>query len=142
MGWIVPALLAQDAPPRLYFDEVAQIAMPRWSLGRVVLVGDACQGVSLLAGQGASLAMAGAYVLAAELARAKSDMVDALTRYERQVKPRVARKQEASRRLARWCIPDNRAQLAVRNVVLRLAAWPMTAQVLKRLLAPESIMQS
>jgi 2-polyprenyl-6-methoxyphenol hydroxylase-like FAD-dependent oxidoreductase len=142
MGWIVPELLAQDAPPRLYFDEVAQIAMPRWSVGRVVLVGDACQGVSLLAGQGASLAMAGAYRLAAELARAGSDIAGALTRYERQVKPRIENKQEVGRRMARWCIPDNQARLAVRNMVLRLAAWPMTAQVLKRLLAPESIMQS
>ena len=41
-GWHVPALL--DRLPRtadLYLDEVAQVAMPRWSGGRVVLLGDA-----------------------------------------------------------------------------------------------------
>ena len=85
------------------------------------------------------LALAGAYILAAELARAGGDMAGALTRYERQVKPRIESKQAAGRRLARWCIPDNQARLVVRDMVLRLAAWPMMSRVLKRLLAPESI---
>jgi hypothetical protein len=39
-----------------------QVMAPRWFAGRVVLLGDACGCVSLLAGQGASLAMAAAYV--------------------------------------------------------------------------------
>ena len=59
---------ALPPPGALYYDQVAQIDMPRWSAGHVVLVGDACQAVSLLAGQGASLALAGARVLADELA--------------------------------------------------------------------------
>jgi 2-polyprenyl-6-methoxyphenol hydroxylase-like FAD-dependent oxidoreductase len=29
-------------PPALYYDQVAQIVMPRWTTGRVLLVGDAC----------------------------------------------------------------------------------------------------
>ena len=66
-AWIVPALLARCRPSALFVDEVFQIAMPSWSLGRVVLVGDACQCLSLLTAQGASMAMAGAYVLAEDL---------------------------------------------------------------------------
>jgi 2-polyprenyl-6-methoxyphenol hydroxylase-like FAD-dependent oxidoreductase len=46
--------------------------MPRWSAGRVTLVGDACYAVSLLAGQGASRSMAGAFVLANRLHDAPS----------------------------------------------------------------------
>jgi 2-polyprenyl-6-methoxyphenol hydroxylase-like FAD-dependent oxidoreductase len=52
----------------VHFDQAEQIELSRWSEGRVALVGDAAGCVSLLAGQGASLAVAGAAVLAAELA--------------------------------------------------------------------------
>jgi 2-polyprenyl-6-methoxyphenol hydroxylase-like FAD-dependent oxidoreductase len=73
LGWVVPQAL-QHCPPsaEMYYDQVAQIVMPSWSKGRVVLVGDACYAVSLLAGQGASLGMAGAYVLADQLSRTPS----------------------------------------------------------------------
>ena len=52
----------------LFFDIVSQIRMPRWSSGRVALVGDAAYAPSFLSGQGSSLALVGAYVLAGELA--------------------------------------------------------------------------
>jgi 2-polyprenyl-6-methoxyphenol hydroxylase-like FAD-dependent oxidoreductase len=53
LGWVVPDALAQCPPAgEVYYDQVAQIRMPRWHRGRVVLVGDACYAVSLLAGQG------------------------------------------------------------------------------------------
>ena len=57
----------------LYFDAVSQITLPRWSEGRTALVGDAAYCPSLLAGEGAAFAMAGAYILAAELDRAGGD---------------------------------------------------------------------
>ena len=50
-----------------YFDSVSQVELPDWRSGRVTLAGDACQCVSLFAGQGASLALAGAFILAEEL---------------------------------------------------------------------------
>jgi 2-polyprenyl-6-methoxyphenol hydroxylase-like FAD-dependent oxidoreductase len=90
LDWVVPGLLGQlDRVKSLYFDAVAQIELPSWSAGRVSLVGDACGCVSLLAGQGASLAMAEAEVLAAELDRAESDPRDALARYEARLEPAV-----------------------------------------------------
>ncbi|MGW4960823.1 FAD-dependent monooxygenase [Nonomuraea sp. NPDC004186] len=69
VGWEVPALLesVRDAKD-FYFDSVTQIHMDRWSTGRVVLVGDAAYCASPAAGQGTSLALVGAYVLAGELA--------------------------------------------------------------------------
>src|ERR1700740_1343153 len=54
-----------------------------WSSGLSVLVGDAAYAPSLLAGEGAGLAMAGAYVLAAELERANGDHTVAFSSYER-----------------------------------------------------------
>ena len=68
MGWITRQLVA-DAPPStpVFMDALVQIQMPTWHHGRVALVGDACGCPTLLLGQGASLAMAGAYLLAEAL---------------------------------------------------------------------------
>ncbi|MFE4216856.1 FAD-dependent monooxygenase [Streptomyces sp. NPDC056844] len=68
-GWEVPGMLAAlDDTDDLFFDAVSQIRMPRWSSGRVALVGDAAYTPSFLTGQGTSLALVGAYMLAASLA--------------------------------------------------------------------------
>jgi 2-polyprenyl-6-methoxyphenol hydroxylase-like FAD-dependent oxidoreductase len=134
-GWIVPVLLDRCDISSLYIDEVSQIAMPSWSQGRVVLVGDACQSLSLITAQGASLAVAGAFVLAEELERTGNDVRAALVRYERRVKPAASRVQAAGRRLARWFVPESRARLAVRDMAMRAAAWPVAPAVFRRLLA-------
>ncbi|MEV4129912.1 FAD-dependent monooxygenase [Nocardia sp. NPDC049707] len=67
--WEVPGMLAamRDADD-LFFDSVGQIRMPRWSSGRVALVGDAAYAPSFFTGQGSSLALVGAYMLAGSLA--------------------------------------------------------------------------
>jgi 2-polyprenyl-6-methoxyphenol hydroxylase-like FAD-dependent oxidoreductase len=134
MGWIVPELLERvPSGSELYFDEVTQIEMPSWSLGRVALVGDACQCVSPLAGQGASLAVAGAYVLAEELAVArKGDIAGALARYESRLRPSVERTQRAGRRFAKWFVPDTRARLGVRNAIMRVGTSSLASLVLRR----------
>ena len=68
-GWEVPGMLAamRDADD-LFFDGASQIRMPRWSSGRAALVGDAAYAPSFLTGQGSSLALVGAYMLAGSLA--------------------------------------------------------------------------
>ncbi|MCV6977264.1 FAD-binding protein [Mycobacterium bourgelatii] len=67
-GWIRPQLLSyMRSAPDFYFDEMAQILMDHWSIGRVVLVGDAAYCCSPLSGQGTSVALLGAYILAGEL---------------------------------------------------------------------------
>lgn len=133
MGWIVPELLKRcPAGSGLFFDEVGQIEMPHWRTGRVVLVGDACQCVSLLAGQGASLAVAGACLLAEELEAEKGDVGFALARYESRLRPEVESRQKAGRRLAQWFVPDDRARLLARDVAMRLATGPLAPLVLGR----------
>lgn len=68
-GWEVPRMLgAMRAADDLFFDAVSQVHMPRWSEGRVALVGDAAHAPSFLTGQGSSLALVGAYMLADSLA--------------------------------------------------------------------------
>ena len=54
----------------VYFDTASQVRMDcSWSSGRVALVGDAAYAPAFLSGQGTSIAIAGAYVLASELVR-------------------------------------------------------------------------
>ena len=73
-GWVRPQLLQyMRTAPDFYFDEMSQIKMDRWSKGRVALVGDAGYCCSPLSGQGTSVALLGAYILAGELAAASQD---------------------------------------------------------------------
>ncbi|MFF8991005.1 FAD-dependent monooxygenase [Streptomyces sp. NPDC014983] len=124
LGWLVPRVLANCPPPcRMYHDHVAQTVLPSWSHGRVVLVGDACQAVSPLAGQSASLAVGAAYVLADQLACA-SRIEDALYGYERLWRPVVTREQRAARRAARWFVPASPRRLRVRRAALRICGLP------------------
>lgn len=71
MAWEVPEILDRmHQVDDVCFDRVSQIHLPRWSDGRVALIGDAAACASLLAGEGTGLAMIEAYVLAGELHRA------------------------------------------------------------------------
>lgn len=129
LGWAVPAALAHCPPAdQVYYDHVSQIEMPRWHRGRVVLLGDSCSAVSLLAGQGASLAVAGAHVLAEHLSPIGSagiaEISGALERFERRWRPVVEEKQRVGRNAARWFLPRTPAQLRVRRVVLALSGVP------------------
>ncbi|RKS08978.1 2-polyprenyl-6-methoxyphenol hydroxylase-like FAD-dependent oxidoreductase [Nocardiopsis sp. Huas11] len=149
LGWLVPRLLAA-CPPRPYYDEVEQIIMPGWSAARVVLVGDACQAVSLMAGQGASMAVAAAEVLAQELGPLAAgrraargaptggtteEITAALRRYEGRVKPVIDAKQRAGRGLARWFVPATATRLFVRRQALRLSSTPLAERVMRPFLA-------
>jgi deazaflavin-dependent oxidoreductase (nitroreductase family) len=126
LGWLVPEALAQCPPSdEIYYDQVAQIEMPEWSKGRATLVGDTCYAVSLLAGQGASLGVAGAYILADALHRAPS--IDrALAEYERLWRPVAEEKQKAGRAAAaRWFFfPDAPLPQWIRRTVLRALLLP------------------
>ena len=66
----------------IYFDRVSQVRMDRWTKGRTALVGDAAACVSLMAGEGAGLAMAEACVLAGELRNCGGDHAAAFARYQ------------------------------------------------------------
>jgi 2-polyprenyl-6-methoxyphenol hydroxylase-like FAD-dependent oxidoreductase len=68
---------------------MAQIRMDHWSTGRVALLGDAGYCPSPLSGQGTSLALVGAYLLADELGKADGDHHSAFVRYEQRMRPFV-----------------------------------------------------
>ncbi|GAB1692867.1 FAD-dependent monooxygenase [Krasilnikovia sp. M28-CT-15] len=125
LGWIAPRALAACPPPeQVYYDQVAQVVMPAWTRGRTTLLGDAAYAVSLLAGQGAALAVAGAYVLGEHLDRAAS-VEAALAGYEQALRPVVLDKQETARKGVRWFVPTTRTQLRLRHAALAAARLPI-----------------
>ncbi|MEU8518882.1 FAD-dependent oxidoreductase [Streptomyces sp. NBC_01216] len=135
LGWVVPRALSQCPPSgEVYYDQVAQVVMDRWSRGRTVLVGDAAYAVSLLAGQGASLGVAGAYVLAEELGHASS--VEAgLAAYEERWRPVAEEKQAAGRAAAEWFLPTSASRLHVRRAAMRLSGLPGLGRIVARSLS-------
>lgn len=123
-GWEVPRMIeAMGGADDLYFDSVSQIRMSKWSSGRIGLVGDAAYAPSFLSGQGTSLALVGAYVLAGELA-SNANPADAFAAYERIVRPFV----EANQALAiedgnhAFFLPRTGEEIEQRNAMLRLFA--------------------
>ncbi|MEU5304315.1 FAD-dependent monooxygenase [Streptomyces noursei] len=135
LGWVTAEALDRCPPSdHIYYDQVAQIDLPTWSRGRVALLGDACQAVSLLAGQGASLALAGAYLLAGELDRATT-IEAALDRYEQSWRPLVTDRQRTARNAARWFVPDSTWQLHIRRAFLKATRLPVVNRYVGQVLA-------
>lgn len=128
LGSLVAEAL-QHCPPaeQIYYEQVAQIDMPRWSQNRVVLIGDACASVSLLAGQGASLAVGAAYVLAEQFRRTSS-VERALDFYEKLWRPLIEEKQVDARAAANMFLPNSPRQLRLRRTALRWSWLPMVSR--------------
>lgn len=80
----------------VFHGAFTQIVMPKWHKGRVCLIGDAAHCPTPASGTGASLAMAGAYVLAKKLA-AESDYKKAFAQYDAHVRPYAEKAQKAAR---------------------------------------------
>ncbi|MGI5129623.1 FAD-dependent monooxygenase [Pseudonocardia sp. CA-107938] len=123
LGWHVPEVLGRmEGAADFYFDTVSQVRMPEWTRGRVALVGDAGYAPSFLSGQGTSLAVVGAYVLAGA-----PDVATALPAYDRALRDYVERNQGLAAAGGRMILPRTRAALWRRNALLRLA--PLAARL-------------
>jgi 2-polyprenyl-6-methoxyphenol hydroxylase-like FAD-dependent oxidoreductase len=119
-GWEVPRLLAaMPAAPDFYFDSASQVRMGSWSAGRVTLVGDAGYCPSPLSGQGSSLALVGAYVLASELRAADGDHRDAFARYQQRMQDFAERNQQIAIGNAKRFTPTSRRQIWLQNQGIR-----------------------
>jgi len=123
-GWITQDILKayHDEGP-VYFDSVTQIVMPQWHKGRVALIGDACGCLTLLAGQGSHMAMAGGYVLARELAR-HGDHAAAFAAYQDVLKPAVDKRQRDAVRFVGLFVPGAGSRPWLRRLTIRLFFSP------------------
>ena len=138
VGWEVPRLLdAMWYTPDFYFDSISQVHMYRWSKGRVALVGDAGYSPSPASGQGTSLALVGAYVLAGELAAAAGDHRTACARYEEEIRPYVEANLNQGQKIAIEMVPRSRQQIWLRTQMMQALPYlPWKDLVTRRLLQP------
>jgi 2-polyprenyl-6-methoxyphenol hydroxylase-like FAD-dependent oxidoreductase len=120
-GWhepIAAVVEAADESAILRNDVYYLEPLPRWSDGRVVLVGDAAHATTPGVGQGAAQALEDAVVLADRLVR-RDELATALAEYEAIRRPRAEAVLKMSRRA------DKAAQLAnplgwrLRNAIVR-----------------------
>lgn len=85
------------------------------------------------------MAVGSAYVLAEELERSSGNVPTAIARYEQRIRPAILKKQKAGRGIARWFVPESRARLAVRDVVMRMSASSIGGWLLRRQISGESV---
>ncbi len=120
-SWEIPKLLEfMEDTPDFFYDCMAQVHMPKWSKGRVTLAGDAAYAVSPVAGQGASVALVGAYVLAGELARASGDYLVAFENYETCLREYIKENQDLAKMSVSILKGDRSSWLATKIMWLTL----------------------
>jgi 2-polyprenyl-6-methoxyphenol hydroxylase-like FAD-dependent oxidoreductase len=141
-GWIGEAMLkAYKAKEPIYFDSLAQIVMPQWHEGRVALLGDACGCLTLLAGQGSHMAMAGAYVMARELERNDGDYMAAFAAYEAMLKPEVTKRQDDAATMAHYFMPTKRSWPWLRRLTITLIFSPLVLPLVFRWFGAKSVLE-
>jgi 2-polyprenyl-6-methoxyphenol hydroxylase-like FAD-dependent oxidoreductase len=123
-GWQTDRVLeALEDVDDLYTEVLGQVRAPRWSQGRVALLGDAAYCPSPITGMGATLAVAGAYVLAGEIA-SHAALGDAFDGYERVMRPWVERVQKLPPGVPRVANPTSRAGVTLLQAAMRVAGTP------------------
>ena len=131
MGWECPAILsALEKTDGVYFDSISQIRMDGWTKNRVALVGDAAACPSLIAGEGAGLALAEAYVLAGEIHVHGADLDSALKHYQRRIEPYATRKQRYAESLVPSFVPKTELGVRARDLATLLMRLPVFPRLL------------
>jgi 2-polyprenyl-6-methoxyphenol hydroxylase-like FAD-dependent oxidoreductase len=110
---------AMRATDQFYYNELAQIHMPTWSKGRVVLAGDAAHCASPFSGQGTSLALVGAFVLVRELVRSRDRPAQAFAAYEHRMRPYVLLNQALVDLTREGPVPDDQLNTAKNGIDLK-----------------------
>jgi 2-polyprenyl-6-methoxyphenol hydroxylase-like FAD-dependent oxidoreductase len=140
MDWITARLLDDiPDPDTIYMDTVTQIQMPSWHQGRVALVGDAAYCLTLISGQGASMALGGAYVLAQAL-RDHDDHEAAFRSYEAFMREPVESRQKGARDFAKAFVPGSRFGLFLQRLLFKIVLRPAFIGLLRRQFGAGSIL--
>ena len=121
LGGSIPEILsALKDPDEIYFTEFSDIKLDVWNKGRVLLIGDAGQGILPTAGIGASMAMESAAVLADELTRVNAKTIPIAIQYFSQRRhKRVDHIQAECRKLAKIMFVESTPLAVTRNEFLK-----------------------
>lgn len=109
-----------DAAPEILFDSVHQVRMPRWSAGRVVLVGDAAWCLNLYSGMGASSALRGGAALGSALHENPDDLTAGLDAWEAGLRPFITAHRRTARIKQQLFVPSGPGAAVVRAGALRM----------------------
>ena len=122
-GWMTDRILegmmeAED----FYGNEIVQVKTPSLYRGRFVLVGDAGYAAGPTGG-GTSLALAGAYILAGEICRHKSNLAAGLNGYEEQMQPLISDMQKIPPFVPWIMAPQTAWGIWLRNNIFAFIMW-------------------
>ncbi|MGI4793953.1 MAG: FAD-dependent monooxygenase [Janthinobacterium lividum] len=135
-GWQASRILAgMDVTKDFYFDVLRQVRMPRWSKGRVVLVGDAAWCVTPLGGIGTTLAVTGACVLAGEM-MLHDDLSMAFAGYEQAMRPMVKQGQSIPKFVPKLANPRTRLGIVLTHRALSFLTKPFVGKIAARFMVP------
>lgn len=110
------------------FDQLCQIRMPRWHTARTVLLGDSAWCTTLYSAYGSALALEASVALSSALNTAP-DVLTALCRWEKTMRPTVHHHQHQARRMQRLFLPANAAARTMRSALIRLSHLPGGARL-------------
>ena len=126
-------------PSTIYDGDLAQVVMPHWHRGRVVLIGDAAHATTPILGIGGSKAMLGAYVLAREFTRTDSYSI-VFARYEEQMRPAMMQVQEKSHSMGKFMTQESFFSLGVKQLLFGYAPQSFL-RFLRRPVPQESLLR-
>jgi 2-polyprenyl-6-methoxyphenol hydroxylase-like FAD-dependent oxidoreductase len=140
-GWHADQVLADMRNSTdVFYEELGQVRMDRWSTGRVVLLGDSAWCPTPLSGLGTSTALVGAYVLAGELAKAGGDHRAAFAAYESMLSAYVTQAQQLPPGGVSGFVPASRLMITLRMLTARwMTRWPLRNMVAKEFTKAEAI---
>ncbi|TWR28157.1 FAD-binding monooxygenase [Mucilaginibacter achroorhodeus] len=131
VGWEAPRLTeAINKSEDLYLERLSQVKAKQWYKGRVAMIGDAAYCVTPIGGKGTDLAIAGAYIVATELAR-NTDHTKAFEAYENRLRPYVAKVQKLPPGVPNLVYPRSKMGVAILNAAFRVAGSNFFKAVMK-----------
>ncbi|MES2639963.1 MAG: FAD-dependent monooxygenase [Myxococcota bacterium] len=124
----VPALIAGTPAANILRNDIVDLPiLPRWTTGRITLLGDAAHAMTPNMGQGACQAIEDAVILADHLAKGRADVPAALQAYEAARRKRVigiVRQSERLGQVGQW---ENGVARGVRDWLFRSLPTSMMA---------------
>jgi 2-polyprenyl-6-methoxyphenol hydroxylase-like FAD-dependent oxidoreductase len=109
-----------EQAPEHVFDSIHQVKMPRWSTGRVVLVGDAAWCMNTYSAMGSSSSLRGGAALGTALREHPDDVLAALDAYETGLRPYITKQQRSAKAKQQRFVPSSRPIEVLQSVVLDL----------------------
>jgi len=142
MGWISADIgEAITDETYIFYDTITQIVNPVWSKNRVVLIGDAAHCPTLVSGQGASMAMAGAYFLNQSLSK-NDTLTDALLDYDAVLRPHIDRIQQKAKTFAPNFVPSSQWRIYMVQWITRLISLPIVKNIVGKQFSVNSVIPS